>query len=191
MLGPVRWLHTDRNIPWKRNSELLHCSQAEEWMQLEGTLWKACWGRVCVWGGGKSERPELMNFLGGWIWQTTRPWLWQWASPVHRLPRWPSGKESTCQFRRCEFDPWVRKIPWRRKWQPTRVFLPGDFLGQRSLTGYSPWHHKKSDTAEQLNSNSSSAGCVAVSWPPFSPWPRRTSGHSCWGMNEWGKTLAC
>ena len=40
---------------------------------------------------------------------------------------------------RHEFDPWVRKIPWRRKWQPTPVFLPGKSHGQRSLGGYSPW----------------------------------------------------
>ena len=47
------------------------------------------------------------------------------------LPRWCSGKESTCQCRRCKrcgFDPWVGKIPWSRKWQPTPVFLTGKFL---------------------------------------------------------------
>ena len=41
--------------------------------------------------------------------------------------------------RRCGFDPWVRKIPWKKKWQPDLVFLPGKFHGQRSLVGYSPW----------------------------------------------------
>ena len=49
------------------------------------------------------------------------------------LPRWLSGKESTCQYRRREFDPWVRNIPWRRKWKLTPVFLPGKSHGQRSL----------------------------------------------------------
>ena len=44
-------------------------------------------------------------------------------------------------------DPWVRKIFWRRAWQPTPVFLPGKSHGQRSLTGYSPWGHKESDMA--------------------------------------------
>ena len=56
--------------------------------------------------------------------------------------KWLSGKESACQCGRCRrhgFDPWVRKIPWRRKWQPTPVFLPRKFHGQRSLVGYSPW----------------------------------------------------
>ena len=41
------------------------------------------------------------------------------------LPSCLSGKISTCQCRRHGFDSWVRKIPWRRKWQPTPVFLPG------------------------------------------------------------------
>ena len=53
------------------------------------------------------------------------------------LPWWLSGKEHTCQCRRHGFDPWVGKIPWRRKWQPTPVFLPGKSHGQRSLEGYS------------------------------------------------------
>ena len=39
---------------------------------------------------------------------------------------------------------------WRRKWQPTPVFLPGEFHGQRSLVGYSPWGRKESDTTERL-----------------------------------------
>ena len=49
------------------------------------------------------------------------------------------------------FDPWVRKIPWRRKWQPTPVFLPGESHGQGSLVGYSPWGYKELDTIEQLS----------------------------------------
>ena len=48
--------------------------------------------------------------------------------------------------RRCGFDPWIRKILWRRKWQPTPVFLPRKSHEQRSLAGYSPWGHKESDT---------------------------------------------
>ena len=55
------------------------------------------------------------------------------------LPWWLSSKESACQGRRRRFDPWVRKIPWRRKWLPTLVFLPGKSYGQRSLAGYSLW----------------------------------------------------
>ena len=55
------------------------------------------------------------------------------------LPWWLSGKKICLQCRRPGFYPWVWKIPWRRKWQPTPVFLPGEFHGQRSLAGYSPW----------------------------------------------------
>ena len=54
------------------------------------------------------------------------------------------------QCGRPEFDPWVRKIPWRRNWQPTPVFLPREFHGQRSIVSYSPWGLKESDTTEQL-----------------------------------------
>ena len=54
------------------------------------------------------------------------------------FPDGTGGKESSCQYRRCRFDPWVRKIPWGRKWQPTPVLLSGKFHGQRNLSGYSP-----------------------------------------------------
>ena len=67
------------------------------------------------------------------------------------------GEASTCQCRRCQrlrFDPWVGKIPWRKKEQPTPVFLPGKFQGQSCLAGYSPQGHKESDTTEQLNNKS-------------------------------------
>ena len=63
--------------------------------------------------------------------------------PVPGLPWWLSGKESTCRCRRSWFDPWVGKISWRRKWQPTLVFLPGKSHRQRSLAGYSPWGSKE------------------------------------------------
>ena len=55
------------------------------------------------------------------------------------LPWWLSGKESTCQGRRHRIDPSVGKNLWRRKWQPTLVFLAGKFHGQGSLVGCSSW----------------------------------------------------
>ena len=74
----------------------------------------------------------------------------QWPSFFNGASWRTSGQESACRCRRCRFDPWVRKIPWRRKWLPTPVFLPGESHGQRSLVGYSPWGHKESDMTEQL-----------------------------------------
>ena len=62
------------------------------------------------------------------------------------------GKESACSARDV-FDPWIRKIPWRRKWHSTLIFLPGESHGQRNLAGYSPWGCKELDTTEQLNTH--------------------------------------
>ena len=62
---------------------------------------------------------------------------------------WSIVKELTCQCRRRKryrFDPWVRKMLWSRKWQPTPVFLAGESHGQRSLAGYNPWRCQESDT---------------------------------------------
>ena len=69
------------------------------------------------------------------------------------LPWWVSVKEFACQCRRHGFNPWVGKIPWRKEWEPSPVLLSGEFHGQRSLAGYSPWDHKESDTTQQLNNN--------------------------------------
>ena len=62
-----------------------------------------------------------------------------------------SGKEPAWKGRknmRNGFNPWVEKSPWRRKWQPTPVFLPGESHGQRSLAGYSPRGCKESNTTK-------------------------------------------
>ena len=67
-----------------------------------------------------------------------------------------SGKDPTCRCRRHKrhgFDPWIRKIPWRRTRQPTPVFLPGKSHGQRSLVGYSPRGHKELDMGESLSTH--------------------------------------
>ena len=61
------------------------------------------------------------------------------------------SKASCLQCRRPGFNPWVGKIPWRRKWQSTPVLLPGKSHGRRSLVGYSPWGQKELDTTERLH----------------------------------------
>ena len=62
-----------------------------------------------------------------------------------------SDKEPTSKYRRHKrhgFDPWVGKIPWRKAWQPTSVFLPGESHGQRTLAGYSPYGCTELDMTE-------------------------------------------
>ena len=67
------------------------------------------------------------------------------------LPCW-LRRESVClQYGRPGFDPWVRKIHWRKEWQPTPVLLPGESHGGRTLVGYSPWDRKESDMTERLH----------------------------------------
>ena len=90
------------------------------------------------------------------------------------------------QCRRPEFDPLVRKIPWRREWLPTPEFLPGEFCAQRSLEGYSPWGHKESDMtkhAHTIPQNCSSNYWIFQSrileWVVF-PFSRRASQTRYW-----------
>ena len=60
------------------------------------------------------------------------------------------------QYRRPRFDPWAGKILWQREWQPTPVFLPGEFHGQRSLVGYSPWRCKSQTRLSDKHHSTSS-----------------------------------
>ena len=72
-------------------------------------------------------------------------------SLLTQLPWWFRWSRICLQFRRPGFSPWVEKMPWRRKWYPTPLFLPGESHGQRHLAGYTPWDCKQSDTTEQLS----------------------------------------
>ena len=67
------------------------------------------------------------------------------------FPGGSDSKASCLQCRRPGFDPWVGKILWRRKWQPTPVLLPGKSHGRRNVVGYSPWGRKESDMTERLH----------------------------------------
>ena len=94
-------------------------------------------------------KTSIVECLFWWRYQ-----IWRFIDMLHFifwLPRCISGKELACQCRRrkrCRFDPWVGKIPWRRACPPTPVFLPGESHGQRGLADYSPWSHKKLDMTE-------------------------------------------
>ena len=97
--------------------------------------------QVWVWSCNMfSEIAEGVNLSLG-PWWIKRCHFIKKKTFLEGIPGGTSGKESACQYRRCKrpgFHPWVRKIPWRRAWQPTPVFLPGESQGQRSLQGYSP-----------------------------------------------------
>ena len=79
------------------------------------------------------------------------------------FPGGTDGKKIYLQRGRPEFDPWVRKVPWRRGWLPTPVFLPGESQGQKSLAGYSPWGHKVMDTTER-HTHTHTHLVISVTW---------------------------
>ena len=99
----------------------------EEGMATHSSIlsWRIPWteepGGYSPWGRKGSDMTERLTHKH----THTKQWL----------PRWRSGKESACQCRRCKrrrFNPWVGKITWRRKWQPSSIFLPGESHGQRT-----------------------------------------------------------
>ena len=69
------------------------------------------------------------------------------------LSWWLSGKESTCQCRTRQFDPWIRKIPLEEEMATTPVFLPKKSHGPRTLVHYSPWGHGELDMTKQLSTH--------------------------------------
>ena len=95
---------------------------------------------VCITNPGISASFGVQNFYWGFF-----------IYIVRDFPVGSDGKSICLQCRRSGFNPWVGKIPWRRKWQPTPVFLPEKSHGQRSLAGYSPWGLKESDMTERLS----------------------------------------
>ena len=88
---------------------------------------REAWRAASSWGHKESDTTEQLN----------------WTEIVHSMygphgsvVKIPPAMQETC--RRCRFNPWIRKIPWRRAWQPTPIFLPWKLQGERSLLGYSP-----------------------------------------------------
>ena len=101
------------------------------------------------------------------------------------FPGVTNGEELTWQYwrhKRHGFDTWIGKIPWRRKWQPNSVFLPGESQGQRSLVGYSTWGCKELGTTKHVH------GAQRV-MPPWLPGIDGSKYHSeqgypfLWGWN--------
>ena len=91
-------------------------------------------------------------------------------SSILGLPWWLRWWRNHPQCGRPGFDPRVRKIPWRREWQPTPVFLTGESLGQRTLAGCSSWGHRELDRPERPSTTQLIASFPSIPPPQlFSP----------------------
>ena len=137
------------------------------WMPWTSKSPKLCWKAMCMcvcWRMSQSLGQE--NPKGNQL------WLFIGGTGVEGFPCGSDGKESSCNVEDLGSILGVRKIPWRRKWQPTPLFLPGEFHGQRSLASYSPWGCKESDTTEQLNALTSFTSLRWTSADPIS-WDQR------------------
>ena len=102
---------------------------------------------------GKSLSPHIVALLQSNLCCSRAAPTWM---DLEGSPGGSSGKQPACQCRRHSrlgFVLWVRKIPWRRKWQPTPVFLPGEFHRQKSLVDFSPWDHKEFDATEHTGTH--------------------------------------
>ena len=167
---PVMHCHTFLGQKWPRSPWFFHRSHP-----MDSVCGAPSFSTVTSWAGFERAALGLSLAHGKcwgiftpnklceckWISAVTPPWLQlpeqlaTWLSLLGSslqssgLPWWLRSKESACQCRRLKrhrFSPLVRKIPWRRAWKPTPVFLPGELHGQRSLTGYRPCSGKESQT---------------------------------------------
>ena len=141
----------------ERDTSLSHLHSPSRWPSVSG--W-CCWSRHLPDFSGTPSLPAwgCPMRCSCWVWsywmhpfRRVFPGFWKHKS-LQGFPRWLSGWRIRLQckrHRRCVFDLWMGKLPWRRAWQPTPVFLPGSH-GYRSLAGYNPWGHKELDTAEHM-----------------------------------------
>ena len=138
------------------------CPTCPHGMRLSHPRWLTIWTSSCgFWPPPRMTvglRSMILFHCG--LWEIHSTWnrhediaLSSWI--IYKYPLSGSDGRVCLQCQRPGFDPWVRKIPWRRKWQPTPAFLPEEFHGQKSLVGYSPCGHKESDKTEWLAPSSS------------------------------------
>ena len=136
-------------------------------VEVEPVVWGvhdrgwSVWGRVHSTGRTNTSAPEWVHTVAGFSPGPASspaglgllpepPFTWQCREGMGLA--WLASWWRIClQCGRPRLKPWVGKIPWRRAWQPTPVFLPGESRGQRSLVGYSPWVLNESDTTERLH----------------------------------------
>ena len=136
------------------------------------------------WGGRWEEGSGWGTHVNPWlihvnVWQKPLQYCKVISLQIIKIIGGKERKKRICvQSRRPGFDPWVRKILWRREWLPTPVFLPEEFHGQRTLAGCSPWGLKELDTIQQLTLSLSKFIC-------WSPNPQ------CNYVWKWGPIYRC
>ena len=116
--------------------------------------WQCC--MILPIGIGEKTGLRVLSFISGWSQtpQSLQKENCQHTSRALGFPGGTSGKEPSCQCRRYKrlgFNPWIGKIPWKRAWQPTPVFLPGESHGQRRLAGCGPQGRKEWTWLKQLS----------------------------------------
>ena len=147
---------TRRKVLWMRNRER-EAENGETCAQRGGSWPDHVDGNKEPWFYSNCNTKPCKSFLQGsrkawsnlYLFEITYIALWGFAGGA-------SGKEPACQCRnhkRCGFNPWVGKIPWRRTWQPTPVFLSGEPHGQRSLAGYGPQLQTNHTWLKRLNTH--------------------------------------
>ena len=146
-----------------KNPSVVQESQESQETQVQSLGWKGSlkegiptYSSILAWRIPWTEEPGELQSMGSQRVENNRAdfFLSLCLGYILGLPGWLRGKESTCQCSRHQthgFDPWVGKIPWRRKWQPTPVFLPGEPHGQRSLV--QSIGSRESDTNERLSTS--------------------------------------
>ena len=136
--------------------------------------WKLC---HCRPGGDLyyCPSPKCQNMRANFMSKTASDWV---EPVINRL-----------QWGRPGFNPWIGKIPWRREWQPTVVFLPGESHGQKNLGAYSPWGQKESDTTERLSRAQLLTFIRRRQWQPTPVLlPGKSHGRrSLVGCSPWGR----
>ena len=139
-----RGIHIVRFHARARKSEVLWLNSLPAMWWVGCMCWKRWWGEVC------RDLAPLMK-----------------AEPSVGFPHCLADQSCQCRkLRRRGLDPWVRKVPWRMKWQLTPIFLPRKFHGQRSLVGYSSWSLRESDMTERLSVH---AGIIDAPCGGFTP----------------------
>ena len=145
----LSWLNIKAQIPFMGLPPLasFNTNDSQRPQFLRPSLWE---GRVsaCEFRGDTNTVHNTIHlpwFMQEWMIEVGKhlECISNGFKPEYGFPWWLSGKEYAFQCKRCRFNPWVGKMPWRGKWQPTPVFLPGQSHRLRSLAGYSPWCRKR------------------------------------------------